>query len=137
MLITRAGPAERVGVIAHVDSAAGKVMISDKIIRLKTKPSIMSKFLATWLSTEYVQGYFSRTLSGLAMSQTNISQNILQKALCVVPPIDEQKAITSAIGSVEQTLESKNIKLRINKQLKKALMQDLLTGKVRVTPDPE
>ena len=50
ILITRAGPAERVGVVAYVDKVPKKIMLSDKIIRLKTKDSCNTKFLSLWLS---------------------------------------------------------------------------------------
>ena len=50
-----------------------------------------------------------------------------------LPPVDEQLRITSAIGSVSVAIDSQKHKLSQTKSLKKSLMQDLLTGKVRVT----
>lgn len=134
ILITRAGPAERVGVISHVDFVPEKVMLSDKIIRIQTNRCI-SKFLSLWLSSSFVQKYLASRVSGLAMSQTNISQSILQHIFCVIPPLEEQQAITNTINSLEVRFIATEKKLNSLILMKKALMQDLLTGKVRVKLD--
>ncbi|MGI2141978.1 restriction endonuclease subunit S [Shewanella baltica] len=134
ILITRAGPAERVGVISHVDFVPEKVMLSDKIIRIQTNRCI-SKFLSLWLSSSFVQKYLASRVSGLAMSQTNISQSILQNIFCVIPPLEEQQAITNTINSLEVRFIATEKKLNSLILMKKALMQDLLTGKVRVKVD--
>lgn len=52
-----------------------------------------------------------------------------------VPSKEEQLKISNGIDSVEGLLRRKNQKLSSIKKLKKALMQDLLTGKVRVQVD--
>jgi type I restriction enzyme S subunit len=49
-----------------------------------------------------------------------------------VPPYDQQVRIGNAIASVDRKIESKVNKLDVTVKLKKAVMQDLLTGKVRV-----
>lgn len=52
-----------------------------------------------------------------------------------VPPREEQKNITASIGSVDNRLKHSEQKLYALVKFKKALMQDLLTGKVRVKVD--
>ena len=51
----------------------------------------------------------------------------------LVPPLPEQKKIVSILTSVDEEIESTQKKIDKLQDLKKALMQDLLTGKVRVT----
>lgn len=137
ILITRAGPAERVGVVAYVDKVPKKIMLSDKIIRLKTKDSCNPKFLSLWLSCDTTKHYVASRISGLAQSQTNISQDILKRCPCVVPPIYEQEVIALTLSSIEKRHNQLTLKLAQLKSAKKALMQDLLTGKVRVKVDSE
>lgn len=137
ILITRAGPAERVGVVAYVDKVPKKIMLSDKIIRLKTKDSCNPKFLSLWLSCDTTKQYVASRISGLAQSQTNISQDILKRCPCVVPPIYEQEVIALTLSSIEKRHNQLTLKLAQLKSAKKALMQDLLTGKVRVKVDSE
>ena len=49
-----------------------------------------------------------------------------------VPPVDEQKIIGEVIDASAHNLKIKKKKLTLIQSLKKSLMQDLLTGKVRV-----
>ncbi len=49
-----------------------------------------------------------------------------------LPPQEEQQKIASTLSSIDQNVANKQRKLEQTKSLKKSLMQDLLTGKVRV-----
>lgn len=132
ILVTRAGPLERVGVVTHVDSVPDKIMLSDKIIRITVNTRCHSKYLALWLSSNYVQGQFSLHVSGLAQSQTNISQEILRSPFIALPSLKEQRKISNAISAIESRIIFTEKKLDSLELSKKALMEDLLTGKVRV-----
>ena len=48
--------------------------------------------------------------------------------------INEQKEIIIKIDETEQLIQTKHSKIEILKKLKKSLMQNLLTGKIRVNP---
>jgi len=132
ILITRAGPSERVGVVSYVTYVPSKIMLSDKLIRIKANQDQNPQFLSFWLSTEFVRNFFAQRTTGLAQSQTNISQEILKSVPCAIPPLAEQNVISNAIAALERELNLKREILQHKKSLKKALMQDLLTGKVRV-----
>ena len=49
-----------------------------------------------------------------------------------IAPLPEQKKIASILSSFDEAIEVKQCKLQQTQSLKKSLMQDLLTGKVRV-----
>jgi type I restriction enzyme S subunit len=51
----------------------------------------------------------------------------------VLPPIQEQRTIAESMQSLVDLHESKRTKKKRLLGLKKSLMQDLLTGKVRVS----
>jgi len=65
-------------------------------------------------------------------SQPSLSMGNLRKIKLPLPPLSEQQKITSILTSVDKSMKEKQNKLTHTKSLKKALMQDLLTGKVRV-----
>ena len=132
ILITRAGPSERVGVVSYVAYVPSRIMLSDKLIRIKANQDQNPQFLSFWLSTEFVRNFFAQRTTGLAQSQTNISQEILKSVPCAIPPLAEQNVISNAIAALERELNLKREILQHKKSLKKSLMQDLLTGKVRV-----
>jgi type I restriction enzyme S subunit len=51
-----------------------------------------------------------------------------------LPPLDEQKAIAAVLNTQDREIELLQQKLDALRRQKKGLMQQLLTGKVRVNP---
>lgn len=133
ILITRAGPKSRVGVVAHVPSTRPQLMISDKIYRLRLLSSDVPAYFALALSAGYMQSAISRTVSGMAESQTNISQGVI-KGLAILRPIrEEQHAIVAHARAFDERLRAEALSLSKLQAQKNGLMDDLLTGRVRVT----
>jgi type I restriction enzyme S subunit len=62
-----------------------------------------------------------------------LNRNDVHNQIIKFPPFEEQLKICEAIGVIESRLELILMKLSQTQSLKKCLMQDLLTGKVRVT----
>ena len=62
----------------------------------------------------------------------SLSVNNLNTIKFAVPPYDEQVKIVNILDSTEQKIQSENLKLNRLMILKQGLMQQLLTGKVRV-----
>jgi type I restriction enzyme, S subunit len=134
ILITRAGPASRVGVVAYVESSREKLMISDKMYRMRTLPTELPAYIALALSSQVVQTELGRALSGMAESQTNISQAIVKELLVLRPLFEEQSAIVDRVRASEDRIREEDESLEKLKAFKAGLMDDLLTGRVRVTP---
>lgn len=134
ILITRAGPASRVGVVAYVESSREKLMISDKMYRVRTLPTELPAYIALALSSQVVQVELGRALSGMAESQTNISQAIVKNLSVLRPPFEEQFSIVDRVRTSEGRIREEVESLEKLKALKAGLMDDLLTGRVRVTP---
>jgi type I restriction enzyme S subunit len=80
VLITRAGPVNRVGVACCVTKDVTRLMLSDKIVRLKPNSSVVPQFLAIALSTPGAQEFFRHGKTGLADSQVNIPRSKLLEA---------------------------------------------------------
>ena len=133
VLITRAGPNSRVGVISYVYETLNKKILSDKIYSLKFKENLEPRFFVYSLSGFASQQYLSALKTGMAESQTNISQEIVKKMLTVIPSIQEQISISNLLDQSLQGFKEYLITKNKLYKLKTGLMQDLLTGKVRVT----
>lgn len=69
------------------------------------------------------------------MDIPHLSKSEILAPLIVLPPLEEQHQIAAALTSVDDLLATKETKWKSSVSLKKALMQDLLTGKVRVQVD--
>lgn len=69
---------------------------------------------------------------GAGGAQPNISQQIIKSFKVIVPNLNEQKNIANILSSIDKQIEEcQNKKIKLE-ELKKGLMQQLLTGKIRV-----
>lgn len=91
------------------------------------------QFCKYCFSSDYVRTQIVSSCSYTTRALTNGS--LLSQCLVAIPPKDEQLKITLAIDSVDDAVKTKQQGLSSLENTKKALMQVLLTGKVRVTPD--
>jgi len=89
------------------------------------------------LSFEYLYYYLSSikdkiSLQGQQGTQSNLNAGMVKGFKLNLPTIAEQQKITSVLSSADQEIETWKKELEHLKQEKKALMQQLLTGKKRV-----
>ena len=90
-----------------------------------------SSFLAYYLQDEYTQ----RRLLGTQVetARANLSLGDFRKFKFIIPETkDEQILISEKLNEVTFTIQSKQTKIQTLQRLKKSLMQNLLTGKVRL-----
>jgi len=87
-------------------------------------------FLFHYLSAEYAR---LRSL-GHGSHQTNLSGALLSAMDVVVPPLEEQRKVALRISTLDTRSDEEGLSLSKFRKLKKGLMNDLLTGRVRVTP---
>ena len=99
------------------------------IIRNKSE-ALDSQFLHLLMNSPMVSEQVELLAFGSAQPQLTIG--IIKGLNIPKPSIDEQKAIASAVSSATKKLQLATKKLALLESTKKALMQDLLTGKVRV-----
>jgi len=100
----------------------------DSLVGITVKKDYDSKFLEYFLRTkkEYLNSIATQS------AQKNINLEKLRPLLVVNPEIKEQKQIADILSEVDSKIEiNKLIKDKLT-QLKKGLMQDLLSGRVLV-----
>ncbi|KXS53436.1 MAG: restriction modification system DNA specificity subunit [Marinobacter sp. T13-3] len=98
-----------------------------------TRPSaeMDSDFFCLWVNSDHGKGQVLKAQGGLAQQHFNVAD--MKNLLVPVPPIQEQRSIFRAVSSVVSKISFSEQKLARLTNIKKALMQDLLTGKVRVS----
>ncbi|MDS1311207.1 restriction endonuclease subunit S [Marinobacter xiaoshiensis] len=118
ILITRAGPRNRVGICCVVDFAPPRLMISDKLIRFHIVDDLINpRFVSLCLSAGEPGRIVERLKSGMADSQMNISQDKLRSITIPLPPIEEQQRILTKIDGLMDLLDAYCERLRNSERL--------------------
>ncbi|PCJ51085.1 MAG: type I restriction endonuclease subunit S [Gammaproteobacteria bacterium] len=101
ILITRAGPKNRVAISCLVEATRPKLMISDKIIRFHlVEIGMCEKFISLCLNGGATAEYLESVKSGMAESQMNISQDKLRLTPIPLCPITEQYRIVAKVDEL-------------------------------------
>ncbi|MGC5748787.1 restriction endonuclease subunit S [Gluconobacter sp. NFX36] len=101
ILITRAGPTNRVGICCYVGATRPRLMISDKIVRFRAaSDQLDGAFLALILSVGPAAAQIERAKSGMAASQVNISQAKLREVVVSLPILAEQRRIVAKVSAL-------------------------------------
>lgn len=91
-------------------------------------------FAPRWLGYFMNQSIFHNQLlpfiTGTKVSA--ISRTAIQNVKVLIPPKEEQTTIANVLSSMDKEIETLNTKLEKYRNLKTAMMQQLLTGKIRL-----
>jgi len=99
ILITRAGPRARVGVCCLVRHTARKLMICDKVYRLRVEDDLISQsYLELVLNSPQVLDEIERLKSGISDSGLNLTQGRFSALAVPLPPRAEQARIEAAVA---------------------------------------
>jgi type I restriction enzyme S subunit len=113
-------------------------MLSDKTLRLVVDPSrAEAEFIARVLATYSVRRQIANSGTGSSGSMKNISQDDIRSFLVPYPPLDEQRLILMRLRGIEGQAQVERRKLVKLRSLRQGLMEDLLTGRVRVKDSEE
>lgn len=136
VLISRAnGVTELVGRCVYVEETPSQLMLSDKTLRLRPCPEkVIARMLCEQLKAESSRRQILNYISG-SSGQKNLSQKQIGSILIALAPVQEQQIICDLLANASKQFESDVVNLVKTQSLKRALMQDLLSGHKRVT-DP-
>lgn len=107
-----------------IDFAIGQDVV------VMTETDLPSKYIFFFLQSEIAKQQIMKVSTGSTFNRINLE--FIRKLQVFVPPMAEQEKIINVFDSLEKRI--KGIKAKIDSfiKLKQALMQDLLSGKVRV-----
>lgn len=108
----------------------GDYVFASYLIRLRPKPNMFdSHFLTYYLI--FINKKLKR-LATKAVHQANINATNLRKVKIPRPSLDEQRKIVKILLAVDKKLKMERVEKQRLEKIKQALMDLLLTGKVRV-----
>lgn len=102
-------------------------------VRLENETEVRAKFLVRALNSERVRRHWvatSKTSSGLS----TINRTALRRLVLPVPKPEEQDFIVERLEAAEILVGSLNTQLFAARRVKQSLLQNLLTGKIRLQP---
>jgi type I restriction enzyme S subunit len=131
-LFSRANTIDLVGACVIATSVTRKIMLSDKILRLRLL-SIEPRWLLTALRSRFGRDEIERLATGNQESMRNIGQDRLRQVRVPLPPTAEQARIVSEVDrmmsladDVERTIRAQ---LARAKQLRRAVLRDAFEGR--------
>ncbi len=144
LLITRAGPKNRTGIVCVVDKPCDRLILSDKTVRIDYIRGYSNPlYLMYALNNPSIHDAVMSATVGMAESQVNISQSSIQNIVIPLPPLAEQHRIVAKIeellpkveeyGKAQDALNKLNAELP--ERLKKSILQEAIEGRL-VPQDP-
>lgn len=139
ILITRAGPMTRTGIMCLVENIQFNLLLSDKTVRVNIdNKNINKKYIVNAINSPCIRLQIINMMSGMDKQQVNISQKKMRKIIIPIPPIEEQKRIVDKINEImpkideyekiEKELEA--LKKEFPNNMKDALLQAAMQGKL-------
>jgi type I restriction enzyme S subunit len=106
LMISRANTRELVGSAAVAERYYPKLMICDKLYRLRFRPSHCSpRFVSYYLGCDAVRGQIELSATGASSSMLNIGQSTILDLSIAAPPFENQLSIVEFLGRELQKIE--------------------------------
>jgi len=118
----------RVGASGEIHLGQGKIWISDNAIYSENyeKSAIYPLFAYYLLKSKELSHFASKTTHPI------ITQTFLNHFPIQLPPLPEQQKIAEILSTVDEAIQKTDEIIAKTERLKKALMNELLTGRIRV-----
>jgi type I restriction enzyme, S subunit len=140
ILITRAGPRNRVGVVCRVRRARKKLMLCDKAYRMRFSDNIaLSPFIEAFFSTPLFRKNIEMLKTGISDSGLNITQPRLLGLQIPTPPLEEQyelvRIISNRLSVIDKTISDISSSIDQHISLQQSILKKAFSGKL-VAQDP-
>jgi hypothetical protein len=129
VLITKAGPRDRVAVVVHVTTNPKRLIVSGKMIALRPrKDAVVPQLLAGVLGLRRSQDFIHGRTTGMAESQVNFANTIVLETNVRVPSeMPEQFRIAEILDTLDAAIREAEAVVAKLKKVKAGLLHDLLT----------
>ena len=137
LLMSRANTSDLVGSAAIVSDAPRKLMLCDKLYRLKVDTRLLlPSFSLLVLRSKAARRHYSSRSNGASASMQNISQETVRTLPIPTPPLDRQAELAVVFESrkakVAHTVTGVNCSIERLKEYRSALITAAVTGQMDV-----
>ncbi|WP_168733400.1 restriction endonuclease subunit S [Deinococcus sp. Arct2-2] len=128
VVFTREAPAGEACVLPDMD----EVCLGQRVMLYRPNPEVMvSEFMLLSIYSQHVQDTIDKWTGGSTVGHLRVGD--VRKLPFLVPPLAEQNRISELVGQQNLREQKEQAQLAKLQTLKRGLMEDLLTGRVRVT----
>lgn len=131
LLINRVNSIPFLGKVVFVDEIAEFTVFESNMMRLRFETIEIAQYLALYLSVPAVKKRIW-AMGRPAVAQLSINQRDVGKFLVALPGKNEREEIIGAIVAAKDAETAAGEKLTAFEVVKKSLLQNLLTGKIRI-----
>lgn len=122
---------QQIGKLCVYKDIGREVIYTTNLFRIRNNDSVISEFLYYMLSSKYVQNEIIN-ITKPAVNQASFTKGDFLKIKVPYMTLKEQEKIAQILSNVDMNIEKTEKAIAKYKQVKKGLMDDLLTGKVRI-----
>ena len=131
-LISRSNTRQLVGLVGIIRGLPAGFIYPDLMMRLTTSDKVKKEFLEYLMLSPSHRQLISNLAQGTSDTMVKLNSQSVRQIPIQLPSLTEQKEIVHILTSIKNRILTQTQKLSQTQSLKKSLMQDLLTGKVRV-----
>lgn len=136
ILMSRANTRELLGSVALVKSVRPKLLLCDKLYRLRIHKDLTAPFLVFFMRSPLARYQYERDSTGASGSMQNIGQDTVKNLLVPIPPAAEQEMIMAHLDRETARLDTLRTKVESAidrlKEYRAALITAAVTGKIDV-----
>ena len=133
IIISRMNTPALVGANGYVENEITNTFLPDRLWQVKPRDNkVNMKWLGYWFSSSHTRYALSSTATGTSGSMKNITKPDVLNIKIDIPPLPEQQKIAKILSTWDKAISTTERLIENSIQQKKALMQQLLTGKKRL-----
>jgi type I restriction enzyme S subunit len=132
VLVQRSNTIDLVGTTVVFDGPATTYVYPDLMMRLRFKTHETGQWFWRYANSFRGRSFFRSIAAGSTGSMPKISGEKLRAMPLPVPSSAEQAAITSILSDMDAEITALESKLAKARQIKQGMMQELLTGRIRL-----
>jgi type I restriction enzyme S subunit len=126
LIVARAGT---IGVSVLVEKDLDNIVFGSYLIKIKLKPDINPKFIHYFFQSS---AYWNQIKKAQGSTLKNLNIPLLSSLQFFIPPAIEQQKIAEILSTIDEAIQKTNVIIAKTERLKKGLMKELLTGRIRV-----
>jgi restriction endonuclease S subunit len=133
ILISRSNTRERVGFAGLYDGDPTPCFYPDLMMRVRVDHArIRPRYLDLLLQSEFARRYFQSRAGGTSGSMVKIKERDVRQMPVILLTPDEQDVVVDRFKACAELIYALRVQLTAARRVKQSLLQNLLTGKIRL-----